>query len=100
MDPAGLAILATRFAWAKRPLDYARNKAEQGLREVAQSPWRAALALLCALGLATLGVLGLAGVDLPLLNTLSAVLLIISGLFLIGTIVYARVQQRSKVRMG
>jgi hypothetical protein len=44
----------------------------------------------CALALIALGVLVLVGIDLPLLNTLSAILLILSGLFLIGTIVYAR----------
>jgi uncharacterized protein (TIGR02611 family) len=94
---AGLAILATRFDWAKKPLEYAKDKAEQGVREVARSPWRAALAVVCALGLTALGVLGLVGVDLPLLNTLSAVLLIVSGLFLIGTIVYARFKHRQEL---
>ena len=95
---AGLAILASRLPWAKRPLDYAKNKAEQGIREVAQSPWRAALALFGALGLIALGLLGLAGVDLPLLNALSAV--IVSGFLLIGTIVNARMQLGDKVQMG
>ena len=35
---AGLAVLATRFSWAKRPLDYAKDKAEQGIEEVGRSP--------------------------------------------------------------
>ncbi len=87
---AGLALLATRFEWARKPLDYAKDKAQQGVDEVGRSPWRAAFALACALGLIALGVLGVVGVELPLLNTLSAVLLIVSGLFLLGTIVYAR----------
>ena len=47
---AGLALLATRFDWAKKPLDYAKDKAQQGVDEVARSPWRAAVALACALG--------------------------------------------------
>jgi uncharacterized protein (TIGR02611 family) len=97
---AGLAILATRFDWAKRPLAYAKDKAEQGVREVARSPWRAVLAAVCALGLIALGVVGLAGVDLPVLNTLSAVLLIVSGVFLIGTIGYARMKHRDEVAIG
>ena len=46
---AGLAVLATRFGWARRPLDYAKDKAQQGIDEVARSKFRAALALLCAL---------------------------------------------------
>ena len=62
---AGLAVLATQFDWAKKPLDYAKNKAQQGVEEVAKSPWRAAGAVLAALALTALGVLALLGVDLP-----------------------------------
>ncbi|MFP5370103.1 MAG: PGPGW domain-containing protein [Actinomycetes bacterium] len=87
---AGLAVLATRFPWAKKPLDYAKDKAEQGIEEVGKSPLRAAGAAIAALVLIALGVLALAGVDLPFVNTLTAVVLITSGLFLIGTIFYAR----------
>ena len=39
---AGLAVLATRFPWARKPLDYAKDKAQEGVQEVAKSPWRAA----------------------------------------------------------
>jgi cytochrome b len=91
---AGLAVLATRFSWARMPLDYARDKAEQGIEEVGKSPWRAAGAALAALVLVAAGVLALAGVDLPFVNTLSAVVLVISGLFLVGTVVFARRQDR------
>ena len=91
---AGLAVLATRFSWAKKPLDYARDKAEQGIEEVGKSPLRAAGAAIAALVLIALGVLALAGIDLPFVNTLSAVVLIISGLFLIGTIFFARRQEK------
>ncbi len=87
---AGLAVLATRFPWAKKPLDYAKDKAQQGIEEVAKSPWRAAGAVLAALVLIVLGVLALVGVDLPFLNAVTAVVLIISGLFLIGTVLFAR----------
>lgn len=87
---AGLAVLATRFEWARRPLDYAKVKAQQGIDEVARSKFRAALALLCALALIAGGVLGTVGLDIPFMNTLSAILLIASGLILIGTVVYAR----------
>jgi hypothetical protein len=91
---AGLAVLATRFSWAKKPLDYAKDKAEQGIEEVGRSPLRAAGAAIAALVLIALGVLALAGVDLPFINTLSAVVLVISGLFLIGTIFFARRQEK------
>ncbi|MBM9468702.1 PGPGW domain-containing protein [Nakamurella leprariae] len=89
---AGLAILATQFDWAKRPLEYAKVKAEQGVHEVARSWWRAAFAVACAVALLVVGVLGLLGVDLPLVNRMSAVLLLLSGIALIGTVVYARVR--------
>ena len=91
---AGLAVLATRFSWAKKPLDYAKDKAEQGIEEVGKSPLRAAGAGIAAVALIAAGVLALAGIDLPFVNTLSAVVLIISGLFLIGTIFFARRQEK------
>jgi len=91
---AGLAVLATRFTWAKKPLDYAKEKAQDGIEEVGKSPWRAAGATIAALLLVAAGVLALVGVDLPFVNTLSAVVLIISGLFLVGTVVFARRQEK------
>jgi archaellum biogenesis protein FlaJ (TadC family) len=90
---AGLAVLATQFDWAKRPLDYARHKAEDGVHEVGRSWWRAAFAVLCALALVAVGVLVLAGVDLPFTNWFTAVVLVLSGLFLVGTVVFARRQE-------
>jgi hypothetical protein len=94
---AGLAVLATRFSWAKKPLDYAKDKAEQGIEEVGKSPLRAAGAAIAALVLVALGVLVIVGVDLPFMNALTAVVLIISGLFLIGTIFFARRQEKLEV---
>ncbi|MGY1856114.1 PGPGW domain-containing protein [Modestobacter sp. SYSU DS0290] len=94
---AGLAVLATRFSWAKKPLDYAREKAEEGIEEVGRSPWRAAGAVLAALALAALGVLTLIGVDIPFANAFTAVVLIISGLFLVGTVVFARHEEHVQV---
>lgn len=87
---AGLVILASQFEWAEKYLDYAKGKAQQGVDEVAKSWWRALFALVCALALVAAGVLAIAGVDLPFVNTLSAVLLVVGGLFLVGTVVYAR----------
>ncbi|MTD17432.1 hypothetical protein GIS00_26215 [Nakamurella sp. YIM 132087] len=86
---AGLAVLGTQFEWAHKPLEYAKVKAEQGIDEVGRSPWRTVGAVLCALALGGVGVLDLLGLSVPFVNTLSAVLLIISGLILLGTIVYA-----------
>ena len=91
---AGLAVLGTQFAWAKKPLDYARGKAEDGVHEVGRSRWRAAFALLCALALVAVGVLVLVGVELPFTNGFTAVVLVLSGLFLVGTVVFARRQEK------
>jgi hypothetical protein len=91
---AGLAVLATRFSWAKKPLDYAKDKAKAGVEEVGRSPWRAAGAALGALVLLAIGVLDLAGVDLPLVNAFTAVFLILSGVFLVGTVVVARRREK------
>jgi len=87
---AGLAILATKFAWAARPLAYAKDKAQVGMDEVAQSTARTVLAVVGAVALLAAGVLEVAGVDLPLVNLLTASLLVLSGIGLLGTIVYAR----------
>ena len=93
---AGLAVLATRLSWAKKPLDYAKDEAQEGVEEAAQSPWRAAGAVLAALVLVGLGVLTLAGVHLPLLNAFTAVVLVLSGLFLVGTVLVARRQEKQE----
>jgi uncharacterized protein (TIGR02611 family) len=86
---AALALLATQFDWAKVPLDYARAKAEDGIDEIARSRFRAALALVCALALIALGIVELVGVNIPYVNGITAAMLILSGLFLVGTMVYA-----------
>lgn len=95
---AGLGLLATRFDWAKKPLDYAKGKANQGVEQVRRSKLQAAAALLCAAALVVVGVLVIAGVDLPFLNGLTAAMLILSGLILVGTVVYARMRPRTVPR--
>jgi hypothetical protein len=100
----GLAILSTRFPWARKPLDYAKaldyakDKAREGIEEVGEHRWRAVAAVVCAVALVALGVLVLAGVALPLVNASSAVLLVLSDLFLVGTVVYARRRASSRAR--
>ncbi|GAA4730376.1 hypothetical protein GCM10023328_06590 [Modestobacter marinus] len=94
---AGLAVLATRFTWARKPLDYAQDKAVAGVEEVGRSPWRAAGAVVAALALVAVGVLALSGVELPFVNALSAVVLVLSGLFLVGTVVFARKHEKVMV---
>jgi drug/metabolite transporter (DMT)-like permease len=50
--------------------------------------------VLAALVLVVLGVLALVGEDLPFVNAFTAVVLILSGLFLVGTVVFARRQEK------
>ncbi len=84
-----LALLSTQFDWAKVPLDYAKAKAQDGIEEVSRSRFRASLTVLCALALVAVGVVEFTGVNLPYVTAVTAVLLIVSGVFLLGTIVYA-----------
>ena len=95
MIAAALGLLATQFDWAKRPLDYAKDKAQLGVEEVGESKFRASFAVLCALGLVAVGILDLVGIHIPLVNVFTAVMLVLSGLFLVGTVAYALYRARS-----
>ena len=81
---AGLAVLATQFEWARKPLEDAKKKAKQGMDEVGRS---------CGLALLAIGVVELTPINLPFVTPISAVLLILSGIGLLGTVVYARTQR-------
>lgn len=93
-----LALLSTQFRWAKKPLDYAKDKAEAGMQEVAGSKFRTVVVVLCALVLVAIGIVDLAGVHIPWVNRISAVVLILSGLLLVGTLVYALRRARQEQR--
>jgi uncharacterized membrane protein len=86
---AGLALLAREFRWAKRPLDYAMGKARDGLDQVSRSWFFATVDALTGLVLIAAGVVDLV-VGLPVMEIVSDVTVIASGLFLIGTVIYAR----------
>jgi uncharacterized protein (TIGR02611 family) len=90
---AGLAVLAREFTWAARPLRYAMKQADEGVAKVGQSWMIAALDALAGLVLIAAGVLDLA-VGLPYLEVAADVSVIASGLFLIGTVGYARHRAR------
>jgi uncharacterized protein (TIGR02611 family) len=92
---AGLAVLATRFEWARKPLDYAKVKARQGVAEVAGSTFRTALAAAGGLAMVLVGVLRLAGVQIPLMAPVTAAFVVVSGLIVLGTVVYARRTHRA-----
>jgi uncharacterized protein (TIGR02611 family) len=85
----GLAVLAREFTWAKRPLDYAMKRADEGLNQVARSWVYAALDALAGVVLIAVGVLDLT-VGLPIIEVVGDIFVIPSGLFLVGTVFYAR----------
>jgi uncharacterized protein (TIGR02611 family) len=87
---AGLAVLASRFSWAKKPLDYARARVREGIDQIATKPLHAVSAVASAAVVLGLGVVELSSLDLPLVSAWTAPLLIASGLVLIGVVVYAR----------
>ena len=90
----GLAVLATQFSWAAAILDRARDQATADLDRVARNGVRASAYATLAIALVVAGGLEIAGLDLPLVNVATAVLLICSGLFLVGTVLYARGMRR------
>lgn len=95
---AGLFVLATQFDWAKRYADAAKVQAHQGIEEVRRSRWRAAFAGGSAVALLAVGIIELTPIDLPWVTNMSAVLLIFSGVGLIGTLIYAeRTRPRSSI---
>jgi hypothetical protein len=86
----GLAVLAREFTWAAKPLLLARQRARDGLDLVANRLGFAILDAAVALALVAVAVADLV-VGLPLLDLVSDVFLILSGLFLVATVIYARV---------
>ncbi len=92
---AGLAVLSTRFDWAHGPLNFAKARAKQGIKEVRHSRLKAAFALLAALALIAIGALHIAGIRVPLVSTVTAVTLIISGLIAVGSVLWARHSSRA-----
>jgi uncharacterized protein (TIGR02611 family) len=91
----GLAVLATQYTWAARPLEHARRRARRELDLVAHSRIRTLISTGGACGLTVAGILELIGVDLPIVTTLSAALLILSGGWVLGTVLYAHMPKRA-----
>lgn len=87
----GLVVLAREYAWARRSLTWARAKSSQSVARSAASRSATVLSLLGGLGLLLVGLAELV-IGLPLLGTVTASLLIASGLVVIGTTGWARWQ--------
>ncbi|WP_337062393.1 PGPGW domain-containing protein [Kineococcus sp. G2] len=97
---AGLSVLATQYAWARRPLRRAQREAWRGVEEVGRHRSRAVLSVVCAVALTALGVLGLLGVPLPLLSPLTGAFLALSGVFLGGVVAWAHSGRGRRERAG
>jgi uncharacterized protein (TIGR02611 family) len=87
----GLIVLSTEYAWAQRSLRWARRKSQQSIQRSAAS--KVATYGSLAAGVALLGV-GMAElfIGLPLVTALSASLLLLSGLVVVGTTGWSRLQ--------
>lgn len=84
---AGLAVLASEYAWARRLLVRAKAEAEKVQAASVASPARTAGTLLFGVGLAGLGLaMLLAGdVDLPFWGPVTGAILFLTALILLGT---------------
>ena len=87
----GLVVLAREYAWARRSLRWARAKSQESIARSASSRTATLASELGGLGLFVVGLAELV-VGLPLLGTISASLLVVSGLIVVGTTAWARRQ--------
>lgn len=93
---AGLAVLATEYAWARRLLNRARDKAEEAQRATIASPARTTMTLLFALGMLAVGVLVLVRPEWPFTTPTAGGGLLLGGVVLLATTVVTRRQLRGR----
>lgn len=89
---AGLGVPATQYAWARRSVDWARGRAQEGVERTGSSRFLTLASIACGLVLIAAGIIEFV-VDLPLMNIVTAVLVIAGGLFLVVSSWWARRQQ-------
>lgn len=84
---AGLAVLATEYAWARRLLVRAKGEAEKAQHASVASPLRLAGTVLFGLALGGLGLAMLLArdVELPLWNPVTGGVMVATGAILLGT---------------
>ncbi len=85
----GLAVLATEYAWAQRGLHVARERSQKTATRSGQSLLSTAAAVACGLAVLSAGALELL-VGVPLLTTMTSVLLVLGGGLLVGSAARAR----------
>ena len=86
---AGLALLATQYEWARRSVGWAWDRAREGVERTGSSWLLTIASVACGVALVAAGITEII-VDLPLLTTIAAALLMAGGLFLIGSSFWAR----------
>jgi uncharacterized protein (TIGR02611 family) len=86
---AGFAILATEFDWAQRWLDRTKDRAMQALEQATQNVWGSVLSILFAVGMVVAGVVAIVVDDLPFANVWTGASVILGGLILLATTIYA-----------
>jgi hypothetical protein len=86
---AGLSLLATEYAWARRSVGWVEGRAREGVERTGSSRVATLGSVACGIVLVGVGVYEIVD-DLPVLRTVTAVLLIAGGLFLVITSGWAR----------
>jgi len=89
---AGLAVLATEYEWARRSLGWAQDRAREGIDRTGSSLLLTIGSAACGLLLIAIGIIEII-VNLPLLTTVTAALIIAGGLFLTISSCWARYHQ-------
>ncbi|SDQ85753.1 PGPGW domain-containing protein [Quadrisphaera sp. DSM 44207] len=107
---AGLAVLASEYAWARRLLRRARARAEQAQRAAVSSPMRTAASVVFALGMVGLGIAMQVVPDVAwpvrddlldaVWRSLTGWVLIVTGLILLVTTAVALRDGRRAARAG
>jgi uncharacterized protein (TIGR02611 family) len=87
----GLIVLASEYVWAQRSLHWARRKSQQSIERGASSRLATYGSVAAGIGLLGVGLTELI-VGLPVVTSLSAVMLMASGLVVIGTTGWSRRQ--------
>lgn len=88
---AGLGLLATQYEWARRSLGWVKQRARDSVERTAASRLATAASVAGGLVLLAVGVAELVN-GLPLLTTVTALLVIPGGVFLAGTALWGRGQ--------
>ncbi len=89
---AGLAVLAPEYEWARRSVDWAQDRAREGVERTGSSLLLTIGSAACGLALIAIGIADII-VNLPLLTVVTAALMIAGGLFLTVSSCWARYSQ-------